>query len=44
MAQVCMRLMQKGKGTLLVDQQQIMTEVCVYVPLQVSLEFRVTNI
>lgn len=44
MAQVYVRLMQLGEGTLLVHQQQIMKEVCVYVPLPLSLLFRVTNI
>ena len=44
MAQVCVRLMRIGEGTLLVHQQQIMKEVCVCVPLSLSLEFRVINI
>jgi hypothetical protein len=44
MAQVCVRVMQRGKDTLLVHQKQIMKAVCVYVPLPLSLEFRVTDI
>jgi hypothetical protein len=43
-ASVCVRLMQIGKGILLVHQQQIMKELCVYVPLPLSLEFCVINI
>jgi hypothetical protein len=40
----CVRLMQISKAILLVHQQQIMKEVCVYVPLPLYLEFCVINI
>jgi len=37
-------LMQIDECTLLFHQQHIMKEVCLYVPLLLPLEFRVTNI